>query len=218
MPASWRLPGGARLTYKLKENNMTQLQNEVSRLERLIDIRTSILNSLPIKNQTAEDIVLINKIRNYTSAEAIKHIERNKSRLGKIRLESAITDLIKAAESRVSMFKTLRPKVDLNGLHQKLVDGRLPIDIDYFKSLVKVIYIDGKATLVTKALEQPVTWRGTTGNNVTIMDRSVNEKTIYQAHRIVYAINTGTDPVESDIGFIDGNVDNYAFSNLIYKG
>ena len=197
---------------------MTQLQNEVSRLERLIDIRTSILNSLPIKNQTAEDIVLINKIRKYTSAEAIRNIERNKSRLGKIRLESAIADLIKAAESRVLMFKVLNPRLDLNGLYQESVDGRTPIDIYYFKKLLKVIHINGKATLVTRSLEQPVTWRGTTGNNITIMDRSQGKKVIYQAHRVLYAITTGIDPVASDIGYIDGNVDNYAFSNLIYKG
>tara|TARA_B110000858_G_scaffold152565_1_gene173829 strand:- start:2 stop:595 length:594 start_codon:yes stop_codon:yes gene_type:complete len=197
---------------------MTQLQNEVSRLERLIDIRTSILNSLPIKNQTAEDIVLINKIRKYTSAEAIRNIERNKSRLGKIRLESAIADLIKAAESRVLMFKVLNPRLDLNGLYQESVDGRTPIDIYYFKKLLKVIHINGKATLVTRSLEQPVTWRGTTGNNITIMDRSQGKKVIYQAHRVLYAITTGIDPVASDIGYIDENVDNYAFSNLIYKG
>lgn len=133
-------------------------------------------------------------------------------------IKSIKESLLQAAKTRVKRFKVLNPRVDLNGLYQESVDGRTPIDIYYFKKLVKVININGKATLVTRALEQPVTWRGTTGNNVTIMDRSQGKKVIYQAHRIVYAITTGIDPVESDIGYIDGNKDNYSFSNLIYKG
>ena len=157
----------------------------------------------------------------YDIAEISKYIRFNTNlRAALVRqvLIAEIANLEKAAKTRFKRFRVLNPRVDLNGLYQESVDGRTPIDIYYFKKLLKVININGKATLVTKALEQPVTWRGTTGNNVTIMDRSKGKKVIYQAHRIVYAITTGIDPVESDIGYIDGNKDNYAFSNLIYKG
>ena len=157
----------------------------------------------------------------YDIAEISKYIRFNtnlKAALVKQSLVTEIANLKQAAKTRIKRFKVLNPRVDLNGLYQESVEGRTPIDIYYFKKLVKVIHINGKATLVTKALEQPGTWRGTTGHNVTIMDRSKGKKVIYQAHRIVYAITTGIDPVESDIGYIDGNKDNYAFSNLIYKG
>lgn len=189
----------------IKENNMETLQRVNGRLR--------ILNKAYEKALVSPE--------SYDITELSKYIRFNtnlKLALVKQALSTEIANLKQAAKTRVKRFKVLNPRVDLNGLYQESVEGRTPIDIYYFKKLVKVININGKATLVTRALEQPVTWRGTTGNNVTIMDRSKGKKVIYQAHRIVYAITTGIDPVESDIGYIDGNKDNYSFSNLIYKG
>ena len=174
---------------------------------------------LRILNQSYEKALI--SPESYNIAEISKYIRFNtnlKAALVRNALASEIANLKQAAKTRIKRFKVLNPRVDLNGLYQESVDGRTPIDIYYFKKLLKVIHINGKATLVTRSLEQPVTWRGTTGNNITIMDRSQGKKVIYQAHRVLYAITTGIDPVASDIGYIDGNVDNYAFSNLIYKG
>ena len=186
----------------------TQYARKITSLHKELTAQQLELNTWrEALHRAASEEQRLTRIKERTQAEKVAKL-----------LKLEITNLKQAIVRRSRKFKALRPRVDLNGLHQKLVDGRLPIDIDYFKSLVKLINIDGKATLVTRSLEQPVTWRGTTGNNVTIMDRSVSETTIYQAHRIVYAITTGIDPVDSDITYKDGNVDNYAFSNLIYKG
>ena len=138
----------------------------------------------------------------------------------KYALPNAIKLLKQAEKSRIKANKATSLRKGFFGIYQDLIDGRLPIDIDYFKAQFEVITEDGKSVLVHKGTRHPASWRGKNANHVTLNDYSgvKPRHRIYKTHRIVYAIHTGVDCVESDIGFIDGNVDNYHFSNLVYKG
>ena len=44
------------------------------------------------------------------------------------------------------------------------------------------------------------------------------DKVIYKASRIVYAMVTGEDIVDTDINYINGDYTDYSFTNLIKKG
>lgn len=138
----------------------------------------------------------------------------------KILIKNEQALLLKAAKRRKRLLSATSLHNGFYGIYQDLIDGRLPIDIDYFKSKFEVITENGKSLLVHKGTRHPASWRGKTNHHVTLNDYSqgVHRFRIYKTHRIVYAIHTGVDCVESDIGFIDGNVDNYNFSNLVYKG
>ena len=152
--------------------------------------------------------------------ESIRFNTNLRAALVRQELVKEIDKLKLAAKRRTKLLSKTSLHNGFYGIYQDLIDGRLPIDIDYFKSKFEVITEDGKALLVHKGTRHPASWRGKTNHHVTLNDYSqgVHRFRIYKTHRIVYAIHTGVDCVESDIGFIDGNVDNYHFSNLIYKG
>lgn len=124
--------------------------------------------------------------------------------------------LLKAAKKRTKKHSVHR---EFNGIYQDLVDGRLPIDIDYFKAKFEVIHKDGKPVFVYKDTHEPASWKGKTTNNVTLNDYSNGTRRyrIYQVHRIVWAIAHNEDICDTDIGYIDGDSRNYALSNLIKR-
>lgn len=131
-------------------------------------------------------------------------------------ISNAVTLLLRAAKKRTKKHSV---HGEFNGIYQDLVDGRLPIDIDYFKAKFEVIHEDGKPVFVYKDTHKPASWKGTTSNNVTLNDYSNGTRRyrIYQVHRIIWAMVYNEDICDTDIGYIDGDTRNYAVSNLFKR-
>tara|TARA_B100000768_G_scaffold180007_1_gene198951 strand:+ start:413 stop:1033 length:621 start_codon:yes stop_codon:yes gene_type:complete len=130
-----------------------------------------------------------------------------------VNVRTQLLDAVKLRSKKHSVHR------EFNGIYQDLIDGRLPIDIDYFKSKFEVIHENGKPVFVYKDTHEPASWCGKTTNNVTLNDYSNGTRRyrIYQVHRIVWAMAYNEDISDTDIGYIDGNSRNYALSNLIKR-
>ena len=96
------------------------------------------------------------------------------------------------------------PTTAFTGMPRVKRKGRLALDIPF---LLDTFSIVGE-TLVCSKTGRDATWKGNSSTFVTI------DTTIYQAHRIVYAMKTGRDIIEYDIRKKDKDFFNYAFSNL----
>ena len=104
--------------------------------------------------------------------------------------------------------KTYNAKTFFTGMKKVKRNNRLELDIKFLKD--NFIIEDNK--LLSKVTRKSATWVGTTSINITI------DKVIYKASRIVYAMTTGEDIVDTDIGYLNGDYNDYSFANLMKKG
>lgn len=104
--------------------------------------------------------------------------------------------------------KTYNAKTFFTGMKKVKRNNRLVLDIKFLKD--NFIIEDNK--LLSKVTRKSATWVGTTSINITI------DKVIYKASRIVYAMTTGEDIVDTDIGYLNGDYNDYSFANLMKKG
>ena len=51
-----------------------------------------------------------------------------------------------------------------------------------------------------------------------LLENITIDKVIYKASRIVYAMTTGEDIEDTDIGYLNGDYNDYSFANLMKKG
>ena len=110
---------------------------------------------------------------------------------------------VKILEAQLEEAK-YEPTTAFTGMPRVKRKGRLALDIDFLRNTFDIV----NDVLVCAKTGRDATWKGNSSTFVTI------DNTIYQAHRIVYAINTGRDIIEYDIRKKDKDFFNYAFSNL----
>ena len=115
----------------------------------------------------------------------------------------------KIAELELSLtIKTYKAKTFFTGMKKVKKDNRLVLDNNFLTDN----FVIENDKLLSKVTRKDATWKGTTSMNITI------DKIIYKASRIVYAMVTGEDIVDTDIGYLNGDYTDYSFTNLMKKG
>ena len=171
------------------------------------------MNILTIENDLKRKVEFLSDFMSLIAGNKMTYYKVDKSTFDNIDEESYDT-IIKNSKVKIAalenelVLKTYNARTFFTGMKKVKRNNRLMLDLKFLKD--NFIIEDNK--LLSKVTRKSATWVGTTSINITI------DKVIYKASRIVYAITTGEDIVDTDINYIDGDYTNYKFSNLIKKG
>ena len=171
------------------------------------------MNILTLENDLKRKVEFLSDFMSLIAGNKMKYYRVDKATFNNIE-EKSYDTIIKNAKDKIAELeselelKTYNAKTYFTGMKKVKRNNRLVLDIQFLKD--NFIIEDNK--LLSKVTRKSATWVGTTSINITI------DKVIYKASRICYAMTTGEDIVDTDIGYLNGDYNDYSFANLMKKG
>ena len=171
------------------------------------------MNIITLENDLKRKVEFLSDFMSLIAGNKMTYYKVDKSTFDNIDEESYDT-IIKNAKVKIAalenelVLKTYNARTFFTGMKKVKRNNRLILDLKFLTD--NFVIENGK--LLSKVTRKDATWKGTTSMNITI------DKVIYKASRIVYAMVTGEDIVDTDINYINGDYTDYSFTNLIKKG
>ena len=171
------------------------------------------MNILTLENDLKRKVEFLSDFMSLIQGNKMKYYKVDKATFDNIDAASYDT-IIKNAKAKIAELeselelKTYNAKTFFTGMKKVKRNKRLMLDIQFLKDN----FVIENDKLLSKVTKKDATWKGTTSINVTI------DKVIYKASRICYAMTTGEDIVDTDIGYLNNDYNDYSFANLIKKG
>ena len=171
------------------------------------------MNILTIENELKSKVEFLSDFMNLIRGNKMTYFKVDRATFNNIEEESYDT-IIKNAKVKIAalenelVLKTYNARTFFTGMKKVKRDNRLVLDLKFLTDN----FVIENDKLLSKVTKKDATWKGTTSMNITI------DKVIYKASRIVYAMVTGEDIVDTDINYINGDYTDYSFTNLIKKG
>ena len=171
------------------------------------------MNILTIENELKGKVEFLSDFMNLIQGNKMVYYKVDRATFNNIE-EASYDTIIKNAKVKIAalenelVLKTYNARTFFTGMKKVKRDNRLVLDLKFLTDN----FVIENDKLLSKVTKKDATWKGTTSMNITI------DKVIYKASRIVYAMVTGDDIVDTDINYINGDYTDYSFANLIKKG
>ena len=171
------------------------------------------MNILTIENELKSKVEFLSDFMNLIRGNKMTYFKVDRATFNNIE-EASYDTIIKNAKVKIAalenelVLKTYNARTFFTGMKKVKRDNRLVLDLKFLTDN----FVIENDKLLSKVTKKDATWKGTTSMNITI------DKVIYKASRIVYAMVTGEDIVDTDINYINGDYTDYSFTNLIKKG